>query len=755
MRTRLFVLLISFLSSIAYADAAAEQIKDSLGFLKMGSNTPADLLRGRISGVRISASDGGLNSVINTYVRGMTSLHTSSEPLWIVDGVCLTPSLSHSDDAFWQESYNGKSYTQTLNPLSFINPCDIESIEVLKDMTATALYGSRGANGVIIIKTKSLSERAQVDVNVGTHLPYKSQGTRASLTHNYNVSASGVKNRNQYRISAAFESEDGVVPGESILGGGLNIKFDSKASKFIWFGLSSILNAGKNYSQYGTAYYGMPSATTSMSMGENFQGYFHDYDDETVNYRTVDGIYIQFNLLRNLTWRTDLGVDYMNSTRYIWFGSQTAFGKEVNGAAAISNSSRFQYQASSRFDYNVYLGVKHRLNPTVGVEYYGSINKYNTLNGSDFFSHSLRARGLQFNAAKPMLRQFDYLAGYLGVFGKISYDYDKIVGTELTCRADNNSRYDDGKFIIYPAASAYLDLHKLLFPKFRAVSSLSLNGGWGMSGRDRALPYQLAQGMYNGFKIIGIQEGTESLYETRSLQTCTEWNVGINAAFISDRLRLNVKYYDRSINDIRTSFCFGYNNGNSIRWHRGDRIKVEASKEQITACGVELDISGSIIRRNELNLDLNANLAYQETSIQHNYMGEPFNPFPKLFGGLGAVFTSGRIGAQIQFDGACGHNILNLNRMHTDKATSPTEYFENANFLRLGLVGVSYKFPIGLKWLSDITLKLTAYNLYVATAYSGYNPDVDCYSRQASQHGIDYGSFPMHRTVMFGLNIKF
>lgn len=755
MRTGLFVILFSALSSMIQASAADESIKDSLGFFRMDSDTPASILQGRVSGVRVSASDGGLNSVVNTYVRGVTSLHTSSEPLWIVDGVCLTPSLSHNEDVFWQESYKGKSYTQALNPLSFINPGDIESIEVLKDVTATALYGSRGANGVIIIKTKDAAERAQVDVNIGTHLPYTGSGTGASLTHNYNVSTSGEKNRNQYRISAAFESEDGVVPGESALGGGLNIKFDSKASKAIWFGLSSILNVGKSDSQYGAAYYGMPSATAAMRQGEGFQGYFQDYDDETINYRTVDGIYLQFNLLRNLTWRTELGVDYMNSTRYIWYGKQTAFGQEVNGAAAISNSSILRYQASSRFDYNVYLGVSHHLNPTVGVEYYGAISKYNTLNGSDFFSHILRARGLRFNAAKPILRRFDYSEGDLGLFGKISYDYDRIVGTQLICRADNNGRYDDSRFIIYPAASAYLDLHRLLFPQFRAVSALSINGGWGMSGRDRALPYQLAQGLYEGFEIEGLQEGTESLYEIRSQQICTEWHVGLQAAFLSDRLRLSVKYYDRSIDDTRTSFCFGYNNGATIRWRKGDRVKVEDFTEQITAGGVELDISGAVIRRKQLNVDLNANIACQESSIQHNYMGVGFNPFPELFGGLGAVLTTGRIGAQIQFDGACRHSLLNLNRMYADNANDPSEYLEKADFLRLGLVGVSYRFPIGLKWLSDITLKLTAQNLFVATGYSGYSPDVDCYSRYASRHGVDYGSFPMHRTVMFGLNIKF
>lgn len=754
MKNKLSVIFLSALTSIFAAGAQEKQSGASMEMAGMNCNTPAELIHGKVSGVRVGATDGGLNSIKNTYIRGITSLHASSEPLWIIDGVCVTSSLSHNEDAFWQNSYKGKSYTQSLNPLDFINPNDIESIEILKDNTATALYGSRGANGVIIINTKNAAENTRIDVNIGTNVPYMSDGTRAGLTHNYYVSASSEKHRNQFRIGANFESEDGVIPGEKSIDGGLNIKFDSKASKGVWFGLSSILNVGKNDSQYGTAYYGMPSATTYIRQGDGYQGYYNDYDDEAVTYRTVNGIYLQFNILRNLTWRTDLGIDYMNSTRYIWFGKQTALGKEVNGAAAISNSSILKYQASSRLNYNVFIGTKHGLNACIGAEYFGDLNTHNTLNGSDFFSHTLRARGLRFNAAKPELRRFSYLAGDIGLFGKISYDYDKIVGTELVCRADNNGRYED-TFTIYPGASAYFDLHKLLFPASRQVSSLSINGGWGVSGQDRALPYPLAQGLYEDYGIEGLQEGTESLYETRSQQMSTEWHVGMKTSFLSKRLSLEVKYYDRQIEDTRTTFCFGYNTGNSIRWHKGDRVEVEHLLEKISSNGVEVDITGAAIRRKDLNLELYANLAYQENDITHSYMSTTFNPFPKLFGGLGATFTSKRIGADIRFDGAGGHSILNLNRMYSEGAAEPSEYIEKGDFIRLGLVGVNYNIPVNLKWLSNITVKVTAHNLFVASPYSGYSPDVDSYSKYSWQHGVDYGSFPLHRTFMFGLSIKF
>lgn len=112
---------------------------------------PTDLskgLQGKIAGVVVSQSDGAPGGGISIQVRGSNSFSTSSQPLYIVDGV---PFDTGSDPSSSETNYDSSN---TTNPLSFINPHDIESIEVLKDASATAIYGSRGANGVVIITTK-------------------------------------------------------------------------------------------------------------------------------------------------------------------------------------------------------------------------------------------------------------------------------------------------------------------------------------------------------------------------------------------------------------------------------------------------------------------------------------------------------------------------------------------------------------------------------------------------------------------------
>ena len=124
---------------------ALSQLKGE-DMMKGGSIDIAHGMQGKIAGVNIQQSDGAPGGGMSIVVRGTNSFSTSSQPLFIVDGVPFESGSTPSNGATTNE--------QQSNPLSFINPHDIESIEVLKDASATAIYGSRGANGVVLIQTK-------------------------------------------------------------------------------------------------------------------------------------------------------------------------------------------------------------------------------------------------------------------------------------------------------------------------------------------------------------------------------------------------------------------------------------------------------------------------------------------------------------------------------------------------------------------------------------------------------------------------
>ncbi|WP_336528264.1 SusC/RagA family TonB-linked outer membrane protein, partial [Bacteroides acidifaciens] len=194
-----------------------------------------DMISGKIAGVNVTSNDGAPGSGAQIRIRGGSSLNASNDPLIVIDGMAMD-----------NEGVKGLS-----NKLAMINPQDIESFNVLKDASATAIYGSRGSNGVIIITTKkgrkgqkpsvsysgsvTLSQKKKtVDVLDGnqyrqliTNLygedsdAYRAMGTantnwqdliyRTALSHDHNVTVSGAVKNLPYRVSVGFTNQEGVL----------------------------------------------------------------------------------------------------------------------------------------------------------------------------------------------------------------------------------------------------------------------------------------------------------------------------------------------------------------------------------------------------------------------------------------------------------------------------------------------------------------------------------------------------------------
>ncbi len=112
--------------------------------------SPEQLIQGRSAGVQITQSSGEPGAGINIRIRGTSSVRSGNNPLFVVDGVPLA-----GDNVSGGGADVGVGTSSARNPLNFLNPNDIESIDILKDASATAIYGSRGANGVVLITTKS------------------------------------------------------------------------------------------------------------------------------------------------------------------------------------------------------------------------------------------------------------------------------------------------------------------------------------------------------------------------------------------------------------------------------------------------------------------------------------------------------------------------------------------------------------------------------------------------------------------------
>ena len=243
------------------------------------SNSIDQLLQGRAAGVQVIQNGGTPGAGISVKIRGTNSLRGNNEPLYVVDGVIIS---SAGEDVL--PAGVGNSGQESQNGLNGINPRDIESIQVLKDASATAIYGSRGANGVVVITTKKgksgkvnieafsntsvrviskkynvldpygfadyvnevnanngLGPRYFVDDNMliygvesdGTILEtpantfhWQDEVYENGISRKYGASVSGGTDNGNYYISAGFDDQAGVVPTSSFKSGDLRINFN-------------------------------------------------------------------------------------------------------------------------------------------------------------------------------------------------------------------------------------------------------------------------------------------------------------------------------------------------------------------------------------------------------------------------------------------------------------------------------------------------------------------------------------------------
>jgi TonB-dependent starch-binding outer membrane protein SusC len=212
--------------------------------------SPEQLIQGRAAGVAITSSSGEPGAGINIRIRGTSSVRGGNNPLFVVDGVPLT-----SEETTPGSDGGGLGRTAARNPLNFLNPNDIASIDILKDASATAIYGSRGANGVVIITTKSgdngkglleygytlgiskiakkydlLNRDEFVEgwkslnpgtavtkiVDEGASTDWQDEVTQTGLSHNHNLAFGGADKTGSYRFSLGYLNQEGIIKNSAI-----------------------------------------------------------------------------------------------------------------------------------------------------------------------------------------------------------------------------------------------------------------------------------------------------------------------------------------------------------------------------------------------------------------------------------------------------------------------------------------------------------------------------------------------------------
>lgn len=292
------------------------------------STTFDQALQGRAAGVQVVQSSGVPGSGTSIRIRGTSSVNASSEPLYVIDGMLINSDMG-------EVSVGGSG--PNIGPLASINPNDIESIEVLKDASASAIYGSRGANGVILITTKrgktgvgkidvdcyygvqeiankldllNASQYAELvnqafinagqtpvyvnPANLGKGTDWQDELFRIAPMANYQLSISGGSEKTKYAVSGSYFTQDGIVLGSSFDRYSFRLNLDSEINSYLTVGASlsfSAVNANRVESGPGSFVGGVitnalqinPILSVYDSSVEGGYTYEHDRKDAVGN----------------------------------------------------------------------------------------------------------------------------------------------------------------------------------------------------------------------------------------------------------------------------------------------------------------------------------------------------------------------------------------------------------------------------------------------------------------------------------------
>lgn len=819
--------ILSLLIFVAFSSTVYSQsVADTTDFMRILANNPAEMLRGQISGVRVSEMDGNPLGALNVNIRGVNSIRSDNQPLWIIDGVPVSLDKNHNLDAFWQ--YGEQSYTAPLNALNILDPSEIESIEVLKNTSATALYGARGANGVVIIKTYNSSEKErEIDLASNVGVNFDNIGSNPVIRHNHRIAFRGQsqKGANGYNISATFREVNSTIGGNNGNNFALKVNYFTTANKVIHFGFDALAGMGNSDCTTATAYLGAPSYTLALrdpalSGGISADDWLADYDDEAKQYTALANAWIKFNITRQLSFKVNGGLDFQNHDRIIWYGKRTDFGAVSadnvgGGAAALLETMMLGYDASAVLDYNTYIADDHRIHAAADFEIYGNTQRFNTLNGRNFAVHTMRGKGISSKGTASQNRLFTPEYFHYGGTLFVEYDWKSVAGADLSFRVDNTPAYKETTLYMYPSFQAYVDFHKLLLPSVKGISTLCLRGGWGVSGREQYVPYeQFGTFLSSGWPVP--EPWTEFFYDGLNVLKTSEMNVTADLGFLSDRLRASITYYDRSTDDGFTMYGSAgdpVENKGKVYYHKVKPYVMMERLSIVTNRGFELELDALCLNTSELDWRISAGGAYNVNQVVSvgkgdfsgravgrdifctcNSIGLPVsslygyrsdkdgnyldvtgegvvseadktilgNAIPKYTAYIGTVLKWKGLMLDVRLDGAAGFQIANINNLVKDGKTDTSgkialssRYVEDGDFLRLGVVAVSWSIPNKIKWLSDVTLNLCAKNLLTVSKYSGWNPDVNSFGINALSSGLDYGSYPAQKSVVCGVSLKF
>lgn len=602
-------------------------------------NDPISALQGRVSGLMITSSSGMAGSGYSVRIRGENSIKQGNDPLYIIDGV---PFISDALNTF--EGANGLQ-----NPLSSINPNDIARIDVLKDADATAIYGSRGANGVILITTKkgkAGDNKASFNVytgatkinhkldllNTNQYLQMRKDAFRLDSVEptesnapdlkvwdqnaytdwqklliggtgnifSSQASVSGGDEQSNFIISGNYRRETSVMLGNLPYqkgGAHLGVNHTSKNKKFavsgsVIYSLDDNQNIASDLTMYIDLPPNMPRYNDDGSVyyyltGDNPLAYINrKYKSATHTF--LGNATARYTLFKGLDVRTNFGFTDINMDQVLTYPENGFNPLTYSGSySQFGNSSVRSFIVEPQLEYNRIIGPG-KMDVLLGASWQQNISESKYLLGSGYSSDAL-LKDIS-SATDITVRGSNYTQyRYQSIFGRVNYNIGRKYVINGSFRRDGSSRFGPGEqFGNFGAVGAAWIFSQENFFDIPAISFGKLRASYGSTGNDQIGDYQYLDSWSSaGFPYGGVS----GLAPSRVYNPDYSWEVNkkfeaaIDLGFIKDRVLVSAGYYNNRSSNQLIGYTLSSQSGFS-EYTANLPAKVENS-------GVEIDVSST------------------------------------------------------------------------------------------------------------------------------------------------------------------
>lgn len=570
---------------VGYGTQKKEEITSAIATIKSEDfnggniNDPTQLLQGKIAGLNVARVGGDPNQPFTLRLRGLSTFGANAEPLVIIDGV-----IGGTLDA--------------------VDPSDIESVNVLKDASAAAIYGTRGSSGVIIINTKSgkgiaqsgleyrgyvSSEQISNKIPFATYDEFLSYGgldlgsntdwldltSRTAISNVHNIAYTGSsENGLAYRASINYRDIEGVLntSGYEQINSRINVSqklLDDKlrlqasigiTSREASIGFTQALNYAQTYN---------PTAPVYNADGTFFENQVErNFNPVALNAQNISDLdtnsflsnfKAEYDITSNLTLAASYSSQFRTAKDGKFYQSDSRFrGVFTNGAAERSvNDEKFNLSEFTA----TYSGDLNDLNYEVLAGYayqeFDFSGQYSR--NTDFLTNAVTynnlAIGLGINNNQANMTSYREEAKLASGFARLNLNYQNFVYFSASYRNEQSSRFGiNNRQGDFWAASAGVDLNKLL--DLNGVDQLKLRGGYGVTGNEPNSRYAYIEklgatgfGYINGEFKTGIGPQSNPNPDLK-WEEKTEFNIGIDLLLFNSKLSGSVDYFERNTSDL-------------------------------------------------------------------------------------------------------------------------------------------------------------------------------------------------------------